>query len=99
MGFPGGVVVKSLPANAGDAGLISGSGRSPEGGNGNPPQYSCLEHSMDKGAWHVTVHGVTKELDTAELLNTHMCIIICVYVYIIPSIFIPTFLEYKQTAS
>ena len=54
---------------------------------------------MDKGAWHVTVHGVTKELDTAELLNTHMCVIICVYVYIIPSIFIPTFLEYKQTAS
>ena len=63
MGFPGGAVVKSLPANAGDAGgagLIPGSGRSPGGGNGNPPQYSCLEHSTDKGAWHVIVHGVQK---------------------------------------
>jgi len=54
---------KSLPANAGDArdaGFISGSGRSPGGGNDNPLQYSCLENFMDKGAWWATVHGVTK---------------------------------------
>ena len=59
MGFPGGSAVKNLPANAGDAGLILGSGRSPGEGNGNPRQYSCLENSMDRGAWETTVHGVT----------------------------------------
>ena len=62
--FPGGSVVKDPPANEEDAGLILGSGRSPGEGNGNPLQYSCLENSMDRGAWRATVHGVTKELDT-----------------------------------
>ena len=52
--------VKNVPANAGDAGLIPGSGRSPGGGNGNPLQYSCLENPMDRGAWGATVHGVAK---------------------------------------
>ena len=47
-------------SNAGDPGLIPGSGRSPREGNGNPLQYSCLEKLMDGGAWWVTVHGVTK---------------------------------------
>ena len=46
--FPGGLVVKNPPANAGDAGLIPGPRRSPRGGNGNPLQYSCLENPMDK---------------------------------------------------
>ena len=53
-GFPGGVVVKNLPANTGDArdmGSIPGSGRSPGVGNGNPLQYSCLVNPMDRGAW------------------------------------------------
>ena len=58
-GFSGGSVVKNSPANAGDQGLIPVSGRSPGGGNGNPLQYSCLENSMDRGAWRATVHGVT----------------------------------------
>ena len=61
MGFPGGSVVKNLPANAGDAGDSVRSlvlGRSPGGGNGNPPQYSCLENPMDREAWWATVHGV-----------------------------------------
>ena len=52
-------VVKNPPVNAGDAGLIPGSGRSPEGGKSNPHQYSCLENPMDRGAWRATVHGVT----------------------------------------
>ena len=58
--FPGGTVVKNPPANAGDAGLIPGSGRSPGEGNGNLLQYSCLENSMDGGAWWATVHEVEK---------------------------------------
>ena len=64
MGFPGGSVVKNLPANAGDTGLIPGSGRSPGEGNGNLLQYSCLGNPMDRGAWWATFHGVTKESDT-----------------------------------
>ena len=57
-------MVKNLPANAGhagDAGLISGSGRSPGKGNGNPLQYSRLENLMDRGVWWPTVLGVTTE--------------------------------------
>ena len=59
-GFLDGSVVKNLPANAGDPGSITGSGRSPEGRNGNPLQNSCLENPMDRGAWQDTVHGVTQ---------------------------------------
>ena len=59
-GFPGGSVVKNLPANAGDAGLIPGSGRSLGGGNGNSLQYPCLENPKDRGAWWAAVHGVAK---------------------------------------
>ena len=44
-------------------------GRSPGGEHGNPLQYSCLENSMDRGAWRATVHGVRKELNTTERLN------------------------------
>ena len=56
-------MVKNLSANAGnlrDADLISGSGRSPGGGHGNPLQYSCLENPMDRGAWWATVYGAAK---------------------------------------
>ena len=59
--FPGGTVVKNLPANAGDTedlSLVPGLGRSSGGGNDNPFQYSYLENAMDRGAWWV--HGVTK---------------------------------------
>ena len=52
--------VNASACNAGDLGLIPGSGRSPGEGNGNPLQYSCLENSMDGGAWWATVHGVQK---------------------------------------
>ena len=58
--FPGGSVVKNQPANAGDIGLIPGSGRCPEEGNGNSLQYSCLGNPKDRGAWQATVHGVKK---------------------------------------
>ena len=59
-GFPGGSVVKNLPASAGEAASIPGLGRSPREENGNPLQYSCLENAMDRGACWATVHGVTK---------------------------------------
>ena len=59
-GFPGGMVVKNLPANAEDAGSIPGSGKSTGEGDGNPLQYSCLGNSMDTGPWRATVHVVTK---------------------------------------
>ena len=65
MGFSGDSVVKNPPANAGDIGLILGSGRSPRVGNGNPHQHSCLENPMDRGAWRATVHEVAKESDMA----------------------------------
>ena len=58
-GLTSGSVVKNILANAGDEGSIPESGRSPGGGNGNPLQYSCLENSMDRGAWRATVLGVT----------------------------------------
>ena len=56
--FPGGSEGKESACNVGDPGLIPG------GGNGNPLQFSCRDNSMNRGAWHATVHGVTKELDT-----------------------------------
>ena len=55
--------IKNLPANTGDgskAGSVPGSGRSPGGGHGDPLKYSCLENSMDRGAWQDTIHGVAK---------------------------------------
>ena len=67
--FPCGLVVKNLPANAGDVGLIPGSGGSPGEGNGHPLQYSCLGNLMDRGAWQAMVHGVAKELDITYQLN------------------------------
>ena len=57
------LVVKNLPANAGDArdeGSIPGSGRSLGLGNGNLLQYSCLKNSMGRGAWQATIHKITK---------------------------------------
>ena len=54
--FPGGSDDKEFACNAGDTGLILGSGTSPREGNGNPLQDFCLEHCIDRGAWQTTVH-------------------------------------------
>ena len=73
------LLVKNLPANAGDLRdtcLISGLGRSPGGGLGNPLQYSCLENSTDGGAWQATVHWVAKN---QTQLKWHTNIPLCVY--------------------
>ena len=78
-----GLVVKNLPANAGDIRdtcLIPGSGRSPGVGHGNPLQHSCLENLMDRGAWQAIVHRITKKLDTTK--HTHIrsyYIILCAF--------------------
>ena len=56
-------VVKNLPANAGDASLIPGLGRSPGEGNGNPLQYYCLENPTDSATWQATVQVVAKDSD------------------------------------
>ena len=71
--FPGGSDSKESACNAGDLALILDSGSSPGEGNDTPLQYSCLENSMDKGAWRATVHGVTK-LDMTERLTVSLYI-------------------------
>ena len=68
MGFPGSSAGKES-CNAGDPGLIPGLGRSPGEGNGIPLHYSCLENSMDIGAWQATVHRVAK--NQTRLSNFH----------------------------
>ena len=63
-------------SNAGDKGLIPGSGRPPGGGNGNPLQYSCLGNPMNRGAWRATVHGSQKSqtwLSDYTTANVHRC--------------------------
>ena len=80
--FPGDSVVKNLLSNAGDLRdvcSIPGSGRSPGRENGNLLQYSCLENSMDRGAWWTTVHWVTKS-GTWLSMNAH--IYINVYIWL-----------------
>ena len=60
-GFPGDLVIKNLPASAGDTGSVPGSGRSPGKRNSNP-LHSCQGNPTDREAWQATIHGVTKEL-------------------------------------
>ena len=74
MGFQAALVVKNLPANAGDrryTGSIPGSERSPGGGDGNPLQYSCLDNPTDRGAWRATVHEVAKSRTWLKRLSMH----------------------------
>ena len=58
--------VKNPPASAEDVGSISGLGRSPGGGNGDPLEYSCLDNSMDRGGWWAIVHGIATKSDMTE---------------------------------
>ena len=69
MDFPGGSVVKNLPANTGDLGSIPGSGRSCGVGNDNPLQYSFLEKPRDEGAWWVAIYGTLAAAAAAAALN------------------------------
>ena len=72
------LVIKNLPANAGDVrdtGSTPESGRSPGGGHGNPLQYSCLEKPMDRRLWRATVRGVAKNHTGLEQLSMHAHIV------------------------
>ena len=62
-------MVKNPLANAGEASLIPGLGRSPGEGNGNLLQYSCLANPIDRGSWQAAVHGVTKVLDILQRVH------------------------------
>ena len=64
--MPGGLDGKESTCNAGDAGSNPGMGRSPGEGNDNPLQYSCLENSMDRGAWRATVHGSQSQIQLSN---------------------------------
>ena len=78
MGFPVALVIKNLPANAGDVrdvGSIPGLGRSPAGGHGNPLQYSCLKNPMDRRARWAAVHGVIKSQTQLKRLSMHALIV------------------------
>ena len=73
-GFPGGLVVKKLPANARDVrdtGLIRGSGRFPGGGHGNPLKYSYLDNCRERKVWWATVRGATKSWTRLNGLSRH----------------------------
>ena len=67
----GALEVNILPVNAGDLGSVTGPGRSPGVGKGNPLQYPCLGNLMNRGAWQATVHWGHKESDMTERLSTH----------------------------
>ena len=69
VGYFGGSGGKESACNAGDQSSIPGPGRCPGEGNANPLQYSCLENSMDRGAWWATVHGVAK--NQTQLSDSH----------------------------
>ena len=77
MGFPGGSVVKSLPANAGDPGSIPGPRRSPGEGNGNPLQNSFLGNPVAREAWQATIQGVTKSWTQLSTHTHTQAFIVC----------------------
>ena len=84
-------MIKNSSANAGDVKdthWVSGSGKSPGGGHGNPFQYSYLDNPVDRGAWWATVHGVAKSQMRLKQLSMHACIVIYLY-FFLSLVFIP----------
>ena len=88
MCFPGGSDGKQSTCNAGDLGSVPGLGRYPGEGNGYPLQYSCLENSMDRGAWQANLaHGVA-ELDTTEQISLYYTMLYVMDIYILLVLFL-----------
>ena len=85
LGFPGGSVVKKLPANAGDTGSISGLGKSPGEGNGNPFQYACLENPLDRGVWGAIVCRVQRGRHDRSNLHARMGNFLQVHTFVFES--------------
>jgi len=85
LGFPEGSDGKESAYNAGNPSLIPGSGRSSGGSHGNPPQYSCLENSINGGAWWATVHELTKSwtqrILSYVLIHSHMHAHVCTHTH------------------
>ena len=81
MVFPSASVVKNLPANEGDVGWILALRRSLRGRNGYPLLYSCLENTMERGAWQAAVHGAATEMDTTQRISIAHCIYIYTYTH------------------
>ena len=82
LGFPGGSMVKNLPASAGDTrdmGSVPGSGRTPGGGHCNPLQYPCLENPMNRWMWWAAVHWVTKSWMWLKRLSMHAHVFVTVW--------------------
>ena len=83
MGFPGNSSGKESSSSSGDPGLIPGSGRSPGKGKGSTLHYSCLDNSMDRGAWWAAANGGHKELGVTERLTLLLfTVTICLYLFI-----------------
>ena len=97
------LVVKNLPANAGDirdTGLIPGLGRSPGWWHGNPPQYSCLENPMDRGTWRATVHKVAKSWTWPKQLSTRGTVFIFIsLLYLCTSLYRSMLKKLQQSRS
>ena len=70
-GFPGGLAITNLPANAREADSIPGWDRCPREGNGNPLEYSCLGNFIDRRSWQITVHGAKKSLKSKRVIELH----------------------------
>ena len=81
LGAHGGPAVRNPPANAGDVDSIPGSERSPGEGNSNPLQHSCLENSMDGGAWWATVHGLAKSWTQLSDFTFSSFIFLKIFIY------------------
>ena len=85
---------KESTCNPGEPGSISGSGRSPGAGHGNPLQHSCLENAMDRGTWQATVHGVAKSQTQLKQLSMHAHHLVHIYLITVSLYILTAFIQF-----